>query len=369
MPTFPHEAVELLLGWYRAHARDLPWRANRDPYRVLVSEIMLQQTRAETVKPYFIRFIDRLPTVKALAEADESTVLKLWEGLGYYSRARNLQKAAQTIMERHGGIIPADVDALRALPGVGHYTAGAVASIAFDIPAPAVDGNVLRVIARLAGDERDVLLDATKRATEAALISHIPTPGAGDFSQSLIELGALVCLPGGEPKCAECPLSLLCTAHREGREAVLPVRIPKTKRRVVDMTVLTVCVIDPRDGIPRFAIRRRPDEGLLAGLYEFPWEVGYPYSDRTAVENEVPTRMRACGLRALSVHPLPHTKHVFTHVTWEMDGFFIRATIDAPDRLPPDWIWATYEEMRTIYTIPGAHAAFRAACQTAAENI
>lgn len=357
MPIFPHEAVELLLGWYRANARDLPWRSSRDPYRVLVSEIMLQQTRAETVKPYFTRFMDRLPTVKNLALAEEATVLKLWEGLGYYSRARNLQKAARVVMEKHGGVIPADVDALRALPGVGSYTAGAVASIAFDIPVPAVDGNVLRVVARLTGDDRDVLLDATKRATEVAIAPHVPSPGAGDFTQSLIELGALICLPGAEPKCAACPLSLLCVACREGRQGGLPVRIPKTRRRVMDMTVLAVCVTDGRDGHPRFAIRRRPDEGLLAGLYEFPWVEGF--LDGVAVTEYLTAR----GLKPTAIQSLPHTKHIFTHITWEMNGFLVRATVDDAARLPSDWTWASVEDMQTTYTIPGAHAAFRDVCR------
>ena len=191
MEPFPAEAVGLLLDWYRYHARPLPWRENKDPYRVLVSEIMLQQTRAETVKPYFARFLDRLPTLADLAGCPEDVLLKLWEGLGYYSRVRNLQKAARAVMERYGGVIPADFDALLTLPGVGRYTAGAVASIAYDMPVPAVDGNVLRVVARLTGDSSDVMLASTKSAVEAALAPAVPTPGAGDFTQSLIELGAL----------------------------------------------------------------------------------------------------------------------------------------------------------------------------------
>lgn len=201
-------AVPLLIDWYRENRRDLPWRESRDPYRVLVSEIMLQQTRAETVKPYFHRFLATLPTVEDLANADEPTLLKLWEGLGYYSRVRNLQKAARAVMEHHGGVIPADFDALLKLPGVGRYTAGAVASIAFGIPVPAVDGNVLRVLARLTGDDTDILSPAAKKTAEATLAPLVPSDAAGDFTQSLIELGALVCTPG-EPKCSDCPLHLL----------------------------------------------------------------------------------------------------------------------------------------------------------------
>ena len=240
MPTpLPASAVPLLIDWYRQNRRDLPWRQSRDPYRVLVSEIMLQQTRAETVKPYFHRFLATLPTVEALAGADEPTLLKLWEGLGYYSRVRNLQKAARAVMEHHGGVIPADFDALLKLPGVGRYTAGAVASIAFGIPVPAVDGNVLRVLARLTGDDTDILSPAAKKTAETTLAPLVPSDAAGDFTQSLIELGALVCTPG-EPRCGDCPLHLLCTAHREGRERDLPVRLAKTKRRVEERTVLEI---------------------------------------------------------------------------------------------------------------------------------
>ena len=266
-------AVPLLLDWYRQNRRDLPWRHTRDPYPVLVSEIMLQQTRAETVKPYFHRFMATLPTVEALANADEPTLLKLWEGLGYYSRVRNLQRAARTVTERHGGVIPADFDALLKLPGVGRYTAGAVASIAFDIPVPAVDGNVLRVLARLTGDDTDILSPTTKKTAEAVLAPLVPTPDAGDFTQSLIELGALVCVPG-EPKCSDCPLHLLCEAKRVGRERELPVRIAKTKRREEARTVLVIRCGES-DGRIRIALRKRPSEGLLGGLYEFPCMDGH----------------------------------------------------------------------------------------------
>ena len=250
MTRFPKEAVPLLLSWYHACRRDLPWRHTCDPYHILVSEIMLQQTRAETVKPYYARFLAELPTVQALAEAPEDLILKLWEGLGYYSRVRNLQKAAQAVMKSHGGIIPADFEGLLSLPGVGRYTAGAVGSIAYDLPVAAVDGNVLRVAARIMGDDGDVLTDATRRRVEEAITPCVPTPGAGDFNQSLIELGALICLPGGNAKCHECPLQLLCTAKREGRVEELPVRIVKTKRKFRDLTVLLLRVTD-KDGFSR----------------------------------------------------------------------------------------------------------------------
>ena len=350
---FPPAAVPLLLDWYRQNRRDLPWRENRDPYRVLVSEIMLQQTRAETVKPYFHRFLATLPTVADLAAADEPTLLKLWEGLGYYSRVRNLQKAARAVMDSHGGVIPADFDALLALPGVGRYTAGAVASIAFDIPVPAVDGNVLRVLARLTGDDTDILSPAAKKTAEAAISPHVPAPGAGDFTQSLIELGALICTPGSDPKCNDCPLHLLCTANREGKQSQLPVRLAKTKRRVEERTVL---VLRWRDGEGRvhIALRKRPPEGLLGGLYEFPCMEGH------ADEGEVRTRLTALGLSVGKVEKLPAAKHLFSHIEWRMIGYAVELT--APPPSVEDWFFAEVSELDGYYAVPSAYSAYRGEC-------
>ncbi len=348
MPTpFPSEAVPLLLDWYRAHRRDLPWRKTRDPYAVLVSEIMLQQTRAETVIPYYHRFLTALPTVLSLAEADNDILHKLWEGLGYYSRVRNLSRAAKTVVSTYGGVIPADFDALLSLPGVGRYTAGAVASIAYDIPVPAVDGNVLRVLARLTGDDTDVLSPAAKTAAERALAPHVPTSGAGDFTQSLIELGALVCTPVKSPCCADCPLALLCVAAREGRQGALPVRNQKTVRRVQTRTVL---VVRTPDG--RVAIRKRPDRGLLAGLYEFPCMEGF------ADEDAVRAHLAGKEMSVSAVTPLPPAKHLFTHIEWHMQGYAV--DIAPPAALPQDWIFATPDEIDGKYTIPSAYAAYRA---------
>ncbi len=344
--AFPPEAVGLLLDWYRASRRDLPWRHTRDPYAILVSEIMLQQTRAETVKPYYHRFLATLPTIRDLATAEDAVLYKLWEGLGYYSRVRNLRRAAEAVVETHGGMVPADFDALLALPGVGRYTAGAVASIAYDIPVPAVDGNVLRVLARLLGDDTDVLSPAAKARGEKVLAPHVPTPGAGDFTQSLIELGATVCTPGMSPRCADCPLSLLCLAAREGRQGELPVRIPKTKRRVEERTVL---VIHTPDG--RVAIRRRPDSGLLAGLYEFPCLEGH--ADGATVVSCLAARGLAVGSPLL----LPAAKHIFSHIEWHMQGYAV-----ALEERPPaveDWLFVTPEALEEAYAIPSAYAAYR----------
>lgn len=347
---FPAEAVPLLLDWYRMNARDLPWREDRDPYKVLVSEIMLQQTRAETVKPYFRRFIDTLPTVGRLAEAPEAVILKLWEGLGYYSRVRNLQKAAQTVTERFGGVIPADFDSLLSLPGVGRYTAGAVASIAYGIPVPAVDGNVLRVMARLCDDDTDVMLPAAKAAAEQALAPHVPADAAGDFTQSLIELGALVCLPG-EPDCGRCPLRLVCRGLDAGHERTLPVRNAKKTRRVEDLTVLLITTGEGTD--ETVLIRRRPDAGLLGGLWEFPHLEGHADTDsvRALLENE--------GFKVRSVTPLPDAKHLFTHVEWRMTGYAV-AVDDARPGPVWDGVWVSKTELFDDYTVPSAFSAYLA---------
>jgi A/G-specific adenine glycosylase len=359
MPTpLSPAAVPLLLDWYRQNRRDLPWRESRDPYRVLVSEIMLQQTRAETVKPYFHRFLAALPTVEALANADEATLLKLWEGLGYYSRVRNLQKSAQAVMDQHGGAIPADFNALLALPGVGRYTAGAVASIAFGIPVPAVDGNVLRVLARLTADSTDILSPAAKKTAEAALSPLVPADAAGDFTQSLIELGALICTPG-EPRCGDCPLHLLCAANREGKQTELPVRLAKTKRRVEERTVLVIRLADGSGSAPaasarRIALRKRPPEGLLGGLYEFPCMDGH------ATPDEARAYLTALGFTVTSLTPLPAAKHLFSHIEWRMIGYAVEAE-SAPDSAE-DWFFAPVDEVDERYAIPSAYGAYRGYC-------
>ena len=353
MILFPADAVPLLLDWYHHNRRDLPWRHTHDPYPILVSEIMLQQTRAETVKPYYARFLTELPTVQALAEAPEDLILKLWEGLGYYSRVRNLQKAARAVMQHHGGVIPADFDQLLTLPGVGRYTAGAVGSIAYDLPVVAVDGNVLRVAARIMGDEGDVLTDATRRRIEDAITPCVPTPGAGDFNQSLIELGATVCLPGGSAKCHECPLQLLCAAKRDGRVTELPVRIVKTKRKFEDLTVLLLRTTD-KNGEFRYLIRRRPDAGLLGGLYEFPHMSGH------ATAREVTEALTAEGAVVHSISSLPEGKHIFTHITWRMIGYLCDVTL--PDTTPAgifQGLLVSADETAEKYSIPSAFTTYR----------
>lgn len=258
------EIVSPLLNWFDGNARILPWRSNPEAYRVWVSEIMLQQTRVEAVKPYYERFMRELPDIKSLAMAPEEVILKLWEGLGYYNRVRNMQKAAILIIEKHGGSMPADYEQLLELPGIGSYTAGAVGSIAFGIPVPAVDGNVLRVLSRVLANSEDIGKQSVKKMYEQRLLLVMPKKCPGAFNQSLMELGALICLPNGEPKCSECPIFEMCTARKQGIVMELPKKSPKKPRRIEEKTVLVI-----QDGA-HIALKKRTDKGLLAGLYEFP---------------------------------------------------------------------------------------------------
>ena len=296
------QIVKPLLSWYDGHARVLPWRENRHPYRVWVSEIMLQQTRVEAVKPFFERFIKALPDVKSLAECPEDELLKLWEGLGYYNRVRNMQKAAQTVMEQYDGAFPADYEKLLSLPGIGHYTAGAIGSIAFDIPMPAVDGNVLRVLARVKASYEDILKQSVKSSMEKEVRKIIPADRAGDFNQALIELGAIVCVPNGKARCGACPLAFCCMAREKGIVDELPKKKAKKERRLEQKTVLVL-----REG-DRVGIRKRSAKGLLAGMYELPNLEGF------LGENEVLEWIRKQGLSPLRILPLAGAKHIFSHV-------------------------------------------------------
>ena len=297
-----------LLSWYDSHARVLPWRETPEAYRVWISEIMLQQTRVEAVKPYYARFMEALPDVKALAEVEDERLMKLWEGLGYYNRVRNMQKAAQKLTAEYDGQMPADFDAILALPGIGSYTAGAIASIAFGLPYPAVDGNVLRVLSRIEKSYDDILKQSVKRRFEQEVKAVIPADRAGDFSQSLIELGAIVCVPNGAPKCGECPLAALCQAHRDGVETELPKKTPPKSRRIQDKTVL-VLVSDNQA-----ALRKRPAKGLLAGLYELPNLEGHLKPD------QVLDYVKSEGLSPIRIQELPAAKHIFSHIEWHMAG-------------------------------------------------
>jgi len=306
---------EPLLAWYRLRARDLPWRRTSDPYPIWVSEIMLQQTRVAAVLGYYARFLEAFPSVEALAQAPEDRLLKLWEGLGYYSRARNLQRAARLITEERGGRFPDTYEGLLALPGVGDYTASAVASAAFGLPEPAVDGNVLRAVARLTDCRDDVLDPAVKKRVRAAVGAVMPrrAEDARVFNQAMMELGATVCIPGGPPRCGECPAAEFCRGRLRGTAETLPVRRAKKPRRVEERTVYVL----ERDG--RIALRRRPETGLLAGLWEFPNTEGPPPDAASAAD-----AVADWGLTAAEWREKLTARHLFTHVEWRMTGYVLR---------------------------------------------
>lgn len=333
--------VAPLLAWYDEGHRDLPWRAVPTPYRVWVSEIMLQQTRVEAVRSYFDRWMQALPDIPALAAADEVVYMKLWEGLGYYSRVRNLHRAAVEVCEQYGGELPADYAKLLALPGVGEYTAGAVASIAFGLPVPAVDGNVLRVAARLDNDLTPITDAGYKKQTRARFAALMPADRPGDLNQALMELGATVCLPNGAPRCADCPLQHLCLGCHHGNAAMLPVRAAKKARRVENRTVLLA-----RCG-PLVGIRRRPAKGLLAGLWELPALEGHlsPEETRAALATQ--------GWQVQKLLSLRPAKHIFTHVEWHMNGYYIE--LAAP---PAGLTFVSPAALRADYALPSAFRAF-----------
>lgn len=304
--ALPTRLCELLLAWYDRNQRVLPWRENTDPYRVWVSEIMLQQTRVEAVIPYYERFLSTLPTVEALANADEQLLMKLWEGLGYYTRVRNLQKSARVICEQYGGVFPSTFEQIRSLPGIGDYTAGAISSIAFELPTPAVDGNVLRVLSRVTADDRNIDDAALKKEYTERLRAIYPVAKRGDFTQSLMELGAIVCLPNGEPKCSHCPLKSICQAHLQGREMELPVRTPKKSRKKQQMTVF---LLKRGDSI---ALCKRSSVGLLSGMWEF------PNTDGFLTRQQAEEWLQQHGVMSESLKSSGKAKHIFTHIEWDM---------------------------------------------------
>ena len=332
---------ELLLPWYDAGHRDLPWRRTKEPYAVWLSEIMLQQTRVEAVRGYYARFLSALPTIGHLAQADPERLNKLWEGLGYYSRVRNLQKAARQIMDEHGGVFPADYAQIRALPGIGDYTAGAIGSICFGLPTPAVDGNVLRVCARLTADSTPIDKPQVKKELTARLAEIYPAGQCGDFTQALMELGATVCAPNGAPNCDLCPLSGICLAHRDGLEQELPVRSAKKPRKQEQMTVFILACGDC------YALQKRPETGLLAGLWEFPHVPGFLEAEDALAQLE------AWGIKAEDIQRSTEKAHLFTHVQWDMRGWYIRTA-----NTPAPFVWVENQELDKGYALPTAFKQF-----------
>ena len=331
----------LLLPWYEKHKRDLPWRKDQDPYHVWLSEIMLQQTRVEAVKGYYIRFLDALPTVDTLAVCDDDLLHKLWEGLGYYSRVRNLKKAAIVIMDQHEGVFPRTYADILALPGIGEYTAGAVCSIAFGLKTPAVDGNVLRVLSRLRNDPAPIDQPETKKDVRAALEAVYPDE-AGAFTQALMELGATLCGPNWKPRCEECPCKDICLGYREGTAESLPVKSPKKEKRLEKRTVFIVSC----DG--KYALEKRPNRGLLAGLWQFPNVEGHLNM------TEALAAVKQMGLSVREVCREVGKKHIFTHIVWDMKGIYLEAAEPAGD-----FQWFTEDEMEQQAALPTAFRQFR----------
>ena len=336
-----------LLEWYDRGHRMLPWRENKDPYRIWVSEIMLQQTRVEAVIPYYHRFLETFPDIAALANAEDEKLLKSWEGLGYYSRVRNMKKAAVAVMEEYGGRMPDTWEELQKLSGIGSYTAGAIASIAYDRPVPAVDGNVLRILSRLRMDVDFINLQSVKKRVEEELAEVMPDKRPGDFNQALMELGATVCIPNGEPKCGECPWQELCLAKAADRMEEFPRKETKKKRTIEKKTVLILKECD------KIAIHKRPDKGLLAGLYEFPMLDGHRN------ESEVILRLKEAGLGVVRIERLPEAVHIFSHKEWHMIGYAVRVDeLEKQAETAMDYLFVDIEETEAKYPIPSAFAAY-----------
>lgn len=339
------QMATLLLQWYAQNKRMLPFRTNSTPYRVWVSEIMLQQTRIAAAMEHYNRFMEQLPTVQDLADCPEEKLLKLWEGLGYYSRARNLQKAAKVMVEQYGGELPADYKALLSLPGIGEYTAGAIASISFGLPVAAVDGNVLRVFARLYDDHRDILRPDTKKAFTQRVLDCMPKDRPGDFNEALMDLGAMVCVPNGAPQCLACPLAEICQGFEKGTAIELPVKTPPKARKVQQMTVL---LVQTPEG--KYLLEKRPEEGLLAGLWQ-------PLLLEGALTMEQAKQyLQSKGLEVSFCKEGASAKHIFSHIEWQMKSFCFRAT-DSKVNLP--LVWADKTELEQEYSLPNAFKVYK----------
>lgn len=329
--------VRPLVSWYKENKRPLPWRKDREPYHVWISEIMLQQTRIEAVKKYYVRFLEALPDVRNLSEVDDDALLKLWEGLGYYSRARNLKKAAITITTEYGGSFPSSYDELRKLSGIGDYTAAAIASICFGEKVPAVDGNVLRVVARIQKSRENVLLPETKKRVFRELSAIMPEE-AGEFNEALMELGEVVCLPGGIPDCGRCPISAYCAAYREHLTEEIPVRVKQQKRKIIDKSVFLIRTPDRR-----IAIEKRNDDGLLSGMYQLPNVDGvYTDSERMNI-------LKGWELSPKKVEYFKKSKHIFTHMEWHMSCLLVDVS-EKNER----FLWVTPKELLRTYPLPTA---------------
>lgn len=338
--TLPPALPKLLLPWYWENRRELPWRADREPYHIWVSEIMLQQTRVEAVRGYYARFLENLPSVQALSECDDDRLHKLWEGLGYYSRVRNLKKAAQVIVSQYGGQFPREHSQVLALPGIGDYTAGAICSIAYNQPTPAVDGNVLRLCSRLTNDPSPIDLPETKRKVRDALSAIYPED-AGTFTQALMELGATVCGPNRKPECSSCPCQEICLGFQAGTAETLPVKAPKKGRKQEERTVFILSCHG------EFALNKRPKKGLLAGLWEFPNLPGF-LEPKGAME-----AAKAMGTPPRDILRQVERTHIFTHIQWNLRGFYLEV-----DRESDSFQWFSPEQIRQEAALPTAFRQF-----------
>lgn len=362
-----------LLSWYHKNKRYMPWREDPTPYHVWISEIMLQQTRVEAVHGYYLRFLERLPDIKSLAQVDDDELHKLWEGLGYYNRAKNLKKAAELLVEQYEGKLPSTYEQLLKLPGIGPYTAGAIASIAFHQAVPAVDGNVMRVISRISGDDRDIMEQSTRKAMEVIVQELILPEEVHHFNQALMELGALICIPNGAPKCEICPMASLCYAYETASQSVLPVKKPKKQRKIEERTVL-VFVNEKGE----FLIQKRDKKGLLSGLWEF------SQIEAKLSQSELKELLETHGIYAKQIAQIESSKHIFTHIEWLMQGYLIEVSnaseiedklyvsgeelsekhkISGDRRTSEDCktitfqserIWCDFETLKSKYSIPAA---------------
>lgn len=341
MQKLPETLAQKLCAWYDAGHRELPWRQDTRPYPVWLSEIMLQQTRVEAVKGYYARFLRELPTIEALSRCPPDRLTKLWEGLGYYSRVRNLQKAAQVIQDTYGGRFPETFEAVRALPGIGDYTAGAICSICFGLPTPAVDGNVLRVLSRVMEDEAPITNQKTKNACREALVPVYQKGPRGTLTQALMELGAMVCVPNGAPKCESCPLREICLANLHGTQDKFPVKEAKRPKREEHRTVFVLQCEDT------LAVRKRPGKGLLAGLWELPNVEGtLPAEQALAFAEEA-------GCEPFELQKSVERTHVFTHIIWKMRCYYLLCREKSPE-----FVWAGAERRRTDVALPTAFRMF-----------
>lgn len=332
------EITKPLVNWFQKEKRDLPWRHTSDSYKIWISEIMLQQTRVEAVKGYYERFLQALPTLEDLAKVKEDELLKLWEGLGYYSRAKNLKKCAELLIQNNLKELPHDYIELMKLPGIGPYAAGSIGSIAYQLKTPAIDGNVLRVMTRLHEDDRDILNSKVRKDYFEKLQKIMPD-NTRDFTESLMELGALICLPNGVPLCEKCPISFYCQSYKNQTIHKYPVKKKEVKRKIEEKTILIL----EYNGL--YAIQKRPSKGLLASMYEF------LNISSNLQESEVKKWLEDKKITDYQIEDFGSAKHIFSHIEWHMKGYRIKCL--SKNNL--DLIWASKEELEKKYSIPNAY--------------